>query len=162
TSACPTPAFYPYLAPGRIEAAWKAKRSFLNMSPPPMLLAASEWTETFAKSVLGPELEPVVHRIDLPFPAQVFRPRRREELRRSLGLPEADLLIMFAAVVSDNPQKGMDDVLGALRALARPGIGFVIIGRIDDPTALRLPNLFAPGSIADESRLADWFAACDL
>jgi glycosyltransferase involved in cell wall biosynthesis len=162
TSACPTPTFYPYLAPNRIEGAWSGKRAFLSMSPAPILLANSHWTEHFAKSVLGPELAHIVHRIHLPFPAQVFRPRQRQMLRRSLGLSETDILIMFAAVVSDNPQKGLGDVLATLKTLAGPGIGFVVIGRIDDPAALHLPNLCAPGPIADEDRLAEWFAACDL
>ena len=162
TSACPTPTHYPYLAPDRIEAAWEGKRAFLQSDPPPLLLANSHWAAAFTRLVVGPALGAIVQRIDLAFPTQVFRPHDRAEARAALGLPADDVLIMFAAANADDPRKGFLDVLPSLHAVARPGVGFVVIGRVDHPERLDLPNLFAPGPIADEQRLALWFAACDL
>ncbi|TXM82603.1 glycosyltransferase, partial [Methylobacterium sp. WL122] len=34
--------------------------------------------------------------------------------------------------------------------------------RLDHPARLALPNLFAPGLVADEAQLAVWYGACDL
>lgn len=162
TSACPTPTHYPYLAPNRIEAAWEGKRAFLRSDPPPLLLANSHWAAAFIRTVVGSALGAIVRRIDLAFPTQVFRPHDRAEARAALGLPKDDVLIMFAAANADDPRKGFLDMLPSLHAVARPGVGFVVIGRIDHPERLDLPNLFAPGPIANEGRLALWFAACDL
>lgn len=163
TSDCPTPTHYPYLAPARIEPAWKAKRAFLTEDKPaPLLLANSDWSADYARQVLGPAFTGRVGQIALPFPVQVFRPQPKTALRRRLGLPLDDVLVMFASVVSDTPQKGFGDIRAALASVAGPGVGFVVIGRVDDPAALDLPNLFTPGPIAEEQVLADWFAACDL
>jgi glycosyltransferase involved in cell wall biosynthesis len=103
-----------------------------------------------------------VEPIRLAFPTAVFRPNDRAELRRRLGLPPDDVLILISAVIVDGPDKGFDDLRAALQAVARPGVGVVAIGRLDDPARLGLANLFAPGLIADEDTLAAWYGACDL
>jgi hypothetical protein len=65
-------------------------------------------------------------------------------------------------VIVDGPDKGFADLRSALRAVARPGVGVVAIGRLDDPASLGIDPLFAPGLIADEETLAAWYGACDL
>ena len=159
TAACPTPTHYPYLARRHIADAYAGKRAFLAMDPPPLLLANSRWTEGFVAGLVGAG---AVRAIDLPFPTQVFRPMDRAALRGRLGLPQDDVLILFIAVNADNPQKGLADIRHALLSLAGPGVGFVVVGRVDDEAALGLPNLVAPGPIDSETALAEWFAACDL
>ncbi len=104
----------------------------------------------------------VAERIQLAFPTATFRPGDRAALRRRLGLPAGDVLILISAVIVDGPDKGFSDLRAALQAVARPGVGVVAIGRLDDPARLGLPNLFAPGLIADEDTLAAWYGACDL
>ncbi|WP_147045322.1 glycosyltransferase [Methylobacterium gnaphalii] len=154
---CPTPAEYPQLAPGRIAGAFAAKRQALHA---PLLLANSDWTRARTQALApgGTSIAP----IRLAFPTGVFRPRDRAALRRGLGLPEHDILVLFAAVIADAPDKGFDDLVATIARVARPGIGFVAIGRLDDPSVFGLPGLHVPGPIGDEETLAQWYAACDV
>lgn len=157
---CPTPDFYPQLAPDRIAGAFADKRRLLSGPQAPLLLANSHWTEAEARR-LAPAGTPIA-RVDLAFPSDVFRPGDKAALRRRLGLPPDDVLILFAAVIADQADKGAGDLAAALAQVARPGVGFVALGRIDDPGAFPLPGLVAPGPIADEAELAAWYGACDL
>ncbi|WP_375461791.1 glycosyltransferase [uncultured Enterovirga sp.] len=157
---CPTPDLYPQLQPARIASVFRDKRRFLATTPAPLLLANSAWTEERARH-LAPEGSRIA-RIDLAFPTQVFRPGDKRELRRRLGLSETDFLILFGAVIADQPSKGGVDLAASLAQVAAPGIGFVAIGRIDDPAAFPLPNLVLAGPVGDEADLAAWYGACDL
>ena len=159
-AACPTPDEYPQLARRRIAGTHAAKRAVLARPDGPILLANSAWTaaRTAALAPPGTKVAPLA----LAFPTNVFRPGERPALRRALGLPVNDLLILVSAVVLDGPDKNVGDLAEALRRVAGPGIGFVAIGRLDHPARLALPNLFAPGLVADEAQLAAWYCACDL
>lgn len=154
---CPTPAEYPQLAPDRIAGAFAEKRQALSA---PLLLANSDWTEARARALApnGTAIAPV----QLAFPTGVFRPRDRATLRRELGLPESDVLVLFAAVIADAPDKGFDDLVATIARVARPGVGFVAVGRLDNPAVFGLSSLHAPGLIGDEETLARWYAACDV
>ena len=159
-SECPGPDEYPALAPGRIAGMHARKRAVLAGPTGPWLLANSDWTLARARELAPPGA--VTERIRLAFPTAAFRPGDRAALRRRLGLPESDVLILVSSVIVDGPDKGFSDLRAALQAVARPGVGVVAIGRLDDPARLGLPNLFAPGLIADEETLAAWYGACDL
>ena len=159
-AACPTPDEYPQLGRGRIAGMHAAKRAVLARPNGPILLANSAWTGARAAALAPPGT--VVAPLALAFPTNVFRPGDRTALRRALGLPADDLLILVSAVVLDGPDKSVGDLAEALRRVAGPGVGFVAIGRLDDPVRLALPNLFAPGLVADEASLAAWYGACDL
>lgn len=154
---CPTPTEYPQLGPDRIAGAFAEKRRALAA---PLLLANSAWTEARARA-LAPDATAIA-RIQLAFPTGVFRPRDRTVLRQKLGLPERDVLILFASVIADAPDKGFADLVDTMKRVARPGVGFVAVGRLDDPGVFGLGNLHAPGPIGDEETLADWYAACDV
>ena len=156
---CPSPTEYPQLAPERIADAFKGKHAALAAAKAPLLLANSDWTEHRARA-LAPEAQ--VARIALAFPTGVFRPRDRAALRRELGLPPDDVLILFAAVIADAPDKGFDDLVATMARVARPGVGFVAVGRLDNPGVFGLSNLHSPGLIGDEDTLARWYAACDI
>ncbi|MCI9882123.1 MULTISPECIES: glycosyltransferase [Methylobacterium] len=157
---CPTPDAYPQLASRRIADIFAEKRAVLAGPDGPVLLAASEWTEAAARA-LAPR-GTAVARIDLAFPTGVFRPQPREALRRTLGLPLDETLVLFAAVIADAPGKGTAELTETFRRIARPGLRFVAVGRLDDPASLGIPNLIAAGSIVDEETLAAWYGACDL
>jgi glycosyltransferase involved in cell wall biosynthesis len=159
-AACPGPDEYPQLAPGRIAGMHARKRAALAGPAGPWLLANSDWTLARARDFAPPGA--VAEPIRLAFPTAVFRPGDRAALRRRLGLPPDDVLILISAVIVDGPDKGFDDLRSALQAVARPGVGVVAIGRLDDPARLGIANLFAPGLIADEETLAAWYGACDL
>ncbi|WP_457104801.1 glycosyltransferase [Methylobacterium sp. P5_C11] len=159
-AACPSPDEYPQLAPDRIAGMHGRKRAVLAAPSGPWLLANSAWTLARARELAPPgtAAEP----IRLAFPTAVFRPGDRAVLRRQLGLPPDDVLILVSSVIVDGPDKGFPDLREALRDVAGPGVGVVAIGRLDDPARLGVANLFAPGLIADEETLAAWYGACDL
>ncbi len=159
-AACPGPDEYPQLAPGRIAGMHTRKRATLAGPAGPWLLANSDWTLARARALAPPGS--VAEPIRLAFPTAVFRPGDRGALRRRLRLPPDDVLILISAVIVDGPDKGFHDLRTALKAVARPGVGFVAVGRLDDPARLGIDNLFAPGLIADEDTLAAWYGACDL
>ncbi|HEV7439615.1 MAG TPA: glycosyltransferase [Methylobacterium sp.] len=159
-AGCPTPDQYPELAPSRIGAVHAAKRRLLAGARAPLLLANSAWTAQQAR-IYAPAGTDIAE-ITLAFPSGVFRPGDRGALRRKLGLPEGDCLILFSSVIVDASDKGFTDLVAVLRSVAGPGVGFVGVGRLDDPGRLGLPNLFAPGLVADEAGLAEWYGACDL
>ena len=159
-AACPTPDVYPQLGRRRIRRMHQDKRAVLGRPDGPILLANSAWTAARAAALAPPGA--VVAPVALAFPTNVFQPADRTALRRSLGLPADDLLVLVSAVVLDGPDKNVGDLAEALRRVAGPGVGFVAIGRLDQPGRLALPNLFAPGLVADEARLAAWYGACDL
>lgn len=157
---CPSPTEYPHLAPRRIAAAHAEKQDILGRRKAPLLLANSDWTAERARD-LAPD-NAKIGQIRLAFPTGVFRPQDRTAMRRRLGLPADDVLVMVSAVITDAPDKGFADLVATMAKVARPGIGFVAIGRLDDPSVFGLANLHAPGPIADEARLAEWYAACDI
>lgn len=159
-AACPGPNEYPQLAPGRIAGMHVRKRAVLAAPAAPWLLANSDWTLARAGELAPTGADPEI--IRLAFPTGVFRPGDRAALRRRLGLPADDVLILVSSVIVDGPDKGFSDLRTALQAVARPGVGFVAVGRFDDPGRLALDNLFAPGLVADEDALAAWYGACDL
>ncbi|MCJ2086844.1 glycosyltransferase [Methylobacterium sp. E-005] len=159
-AACPGPDEYPQLAPRRIAGMHARKRATLSGPAGPWLLANSDWTLARARDLAPPGT--AADSIRLAFPTAVFRPGDRAALRRRLELPANDVLILISAVIVDGPDKGFDDLRAALHAVARPGVGVVAIGRLDDPARLGIANLFAPGLIADEDTLAAWYGACDL
>jgi len=159
-ASCPTPDEYPPLAPRRIAGMHARKRAVLAAPEGPLLLANSAWTRARSEA-LAPA--PAATRpVSLAFPTGIFRPGDKAALRRRLGLPEGDVLILVSSVIVDGPDKGFADLRDALRAVARPGVGVVAIGRLDDPSKFGLDTLFAPGLIASEDELAAWYGACDF
>ncbi|WP_449410955.1 glycosyltransferase [Methylobacterium komagatae] len=159
-ATCPTPDEYPPLAPNRIAGMHRRKRAVLGAEAGPLLLANSAWTR--ARSEALAPASAVTRPVSLAFPTGIFRPGDKAALRRRLGLPEGDVLILVSSVIVDGPDKGFADLRDALRAVARPGVGVVAIGRLDDPAKLGIGNLVAPGLIASEEQLAAWYGACDL
>lgn len=159
-SACPGPDEYPQLAPRRIAGMHARKRAVIAAPSAPWLLANSDWTLARARDLAPAGANP--DKISLAFPTGVFRPGDRAALRRRLGLPADDVLVLISSVIVDGPDKGFLDLKAALQAVAGPGVGFVAVGRLDDPGRLGLDDLFAPGLVADEEDLAAWYGACDL
>jgi glycosyltransferase involved in cell wall biosynthesis len=157
---CPRPDVYPELAPSRIADAYGRKRALLASSAGPILLANSRWTAERARQ-LAPE-QTAIETINLAFPTQVFQPADRTALRRRLGLPVDDVLIIVCSVILGALGKGSQAAIDLARRVVQPGVGVVAIGRIDDGSAFRFPGLYAPGPITDEAELAAWFGACDI
>lgn len=157
---CPSPDQYPQLGRRRIAGIHARKRAVLARGERLLLLANSDWTLGRAKALAPPGAVSAPLRLALP--TGVFRPQDRAALRRALGLPPDDVLVVFGAVIADAPEKGFADLAATLQACARPGVGFVALGRLDDPAALGVANLHLAGPVADEGRLAQWMAACDI
>ncbi|MBE7196502.1 MAG: glycosyltransferase [Parafilimonas terrae] len=159
-AACPGPDEYPQLAPRRIAGMHARKRGVLAQPNGPILLANSAWTRERSEALAPAPVE--TRPVSLAFPTGIFRPGDRRALRRRLGLPEGDVLILVSSVIVDGPDKGFADLQTALQAVARPGVGVVAIGRLDDPSRFGIANLHAPGLIGSEEELAAWYGACDL
>uniref|UniRef100_UPI0035C9ADBF glycosyltransferase n=1 Tax=uncultured Methylobacterium sp. TaxID=157278 RepID=UPI0035C9ADBF len=157
---CPSPDQYPQLSPSRIARAYADKQDVLGGSIAPLLLANSAWTALAAHELAPPGTD--IAEIALAFPTGVFQPGDRATLRQRLGLPEGDVIVMFGAVIVDAPGKGFADLSAALRKVARHGISFVAVGRLDDPSVFGLSTLISTGPIGDEATLADWYGACDV
>lgn len=157
---CPSSDQYPQLSPRRIAQTYADKQDVLSGPAAPVLLANSAWTALTARELAPPGTD--ITEIALAFPTGVFRPGDRAALRQRLGLPQDDLIVMFGAVIVDAPGKGFADLSAALRQIARPGITFVAVGRLDDPSVFGLAGLISIGPIGNEAVLADWYGACDV
>jgi len=126
-------------------------------------VAPSRWlAETATKSSL---LSPFPARV-LPngFPTDVFVPSaKREEVRRSYGVPEGAKVVLFGADTLIVKRKGFIYLLQALSRMAGKNIHFAFFGNLPDDV---LPGLNLPlirlGYVQEESALAALYSMADL
>lgn len=100
------------------------------------IVPVSEWMRgEMSRSFLRDYPFQVIHNgID----TETFRPYTNgEEVRRRLGLPEGQKIILGLASIW-SPEKGLDDLIGMSRML-RPDESIVLVG-VDPATARRLPE----------------------
>jgi glycosyltransferase involved in cell wall biosynthesis len=124
-----------------------------------VITAPSQWLlDLSAQSRITSRFRHV--RIDNPtFAAQSRRPTA--ELRRELGLPLDDKIVVFIADNLRNPRKGVELLFAAARTLqARGRVHFVGLGQRTDAPA-DVPITFA-GNVSDEARLARYLQCADV
>ena len=96
---------------------------------------------------------------DLPAPEAGVDPgQTRAATRRSLGVGEADLLVLFTG--SGWERKGLPTAVDALRLLANPALHLVVAGRGKGQRKLEGPQVHFPGATSDLAALyeaADFF-----
>ncbi len=95
------------------------------------------------------------------FDTSVFHPQDRSSAREVLGWPQDRRIILFNALDVDNPRKGLQYLLPALRALGRDDVQLVCVGG----NAAALPadlGVLATGYLTDPSTIASTYAAADI
>jgi glycosyltransferase involved in cell wall biosynthesis len=94
------------------------------------------------------------------FDTSVFRPQERRAAREALGLPQDGRIVLFNALDVDNPRKGMQFLVPALRALGRSDVRLVCVGG----SVAALPadlGVHATGYLTDPTVIARTYAAAD-
>jgi hypothetical protein len=102
-----------------------------------------------------------VMKVTPAFPTHQFRPRDRTALRRRLGLPETDKIILVGPA-SVEKQRGGGELAELKRAFGgERGITLLLGGSSNDQTC-GLPNAISTGSIENDDVKADWVGAADI
>lgn len=94
----------------------------------------------------------------------IFRPPR-EQARRALGIDEGRPVVMIAAQGLDDPRKGMDFALTALRKIDVPGLLVLVAGSGEESVlseALHRHEVRWLGFVDTRADMAEAFAASDL
>ena len=125
-------------------------------------IAPSSWMADIALSsgMLQARPEVVPNGVD----TDIFRPMVRAEVRRSLGLPVDERIVLLTSAALDDPRKGTALALGTLQKLDGPRPLLLVVGNRDDKlaaTASRL-EIRATGFIVEAEQLAMHYAAADL
>jgi glycosyltransferase involved in cell wall biosynthesis len=97
---------------------------------------------------------------------EMFKPRPKPELRKSLGLPENAVCVLFGADNANERRKGFGYLIQALQlSSARPrqrAMVLVCLGHPNAATAdVGLP-VINTGYITVDEQISNWYAACDL
>jgi glycosyltransferase involved in cell wall biosynthesis len=159
-AACPTWGQYPALPPGRVAAAWEARRRAIAAAPRLAGVAPSRWIQGLALAGMwaGRRVAHIPHGLDLG----VYRPAERAAARRALGLPADGPLALVAMPHLADPRKGA----GLLRSLAAaPGprpLRLITMGAGSLPAVGDGVQLLPLGFVADEARRAMAYSAADL
>jgi len=111
---CPYPKVYPAMRFDTSRLEWHLKRRVLTPTLAGVFVL-SRWMETVVKASFLGNLP--VHRIPSGLDTEVYRPYDKSACRQLLGIPEAQFVLMFAAMNVTDPRKGSDLLIAALRAL---------------------------------------------
>ena len=138
---------------------WRAKsRALANMRP--VIVSPSTWLAGCARSssLLGSaEIHTIPHGLDL----EVFRPSAPEAARAALSLPPDRPLVAFGAMAAlTDWNKGADLLIEALNRLDSDA-DCLIFGSDSAPDGLSR-KAYAAGTLSDEQRIAQVYAAADV
>ena len=127
-------------------------------------VSPSRWLQKQAKSSIlqNHDVRLIPYGIDM----EIFSPANKAEIRRKLGLPLDQRIVMFAAHGGLNdPRKGGRFLIEALQKIHSqyPKLTLLTIGSIDPSIAQQLPlkGIHLP-FISDQGRLADYYRAADI
>lgn len=148
--------------PAKAERYWRYKHDAVKALPAGRLtlVAPSHWLAAHARaSAMFSGRACAV--IPNGFNTAVFRPQDRRAARDAMGWPQDRRIVLFNAADADNPRKGMQLLIPALRKLHRPNLQLVCVGG----GAALLPEdmpAVATGYLTDPAAIARTFAAADL
>lgn len=157
---CPTPRQYPPLARWRIPGAWRAKRRLLAAPGALVGVAPSRWlaSEAAASGWRGRRVEVIPYGLLL----DEWRPHPQAAAREALQVPRGAPVVLLVASELDDPRKGIDLALEALRLVRARPLTLLAMGappvRLDIP-GIRVVNLGPISSVAVQT-LA--YSASDL
>lgn len=161
---CPTTHEYVELGIDTTAFLWRQKdRLYADCDI--TVVAPSSWTERLAREspLLG---RFPVHRIPNGLDVETFHPMSRETACEALGYdPAIRRLIFVAHGLDDNPRKGGDALMEALRQMGpRPGVELLLAGvggESWEHAGLPIP-VRRVGYIRDDKRMAMIYAAADI
>lgn len=111
---CPDLNAYPRVARDATHIEWKLKNWAYRHSEM-VVTAPSRWLcDVAAQSILG---RFPIHFVPNAVDGEIYAPQDQVACRTSLGLPQERFIIMFAAATLDDPRKGGDLLLQAIRML---------------------------------------------
>ncbi|TXI79586.1 MAG: glycosyltransferase [Flavobacteriales bacterium] len=141
---------------------WRYKHDAVKDLPSERLklVAPSRWLASHAESSAmfrGRRCQVIPNGFD----TTVFRPQDRGAAREAMGLPRNGHVVLFNALQVDDPRKGMQYLVPALRALDRGEVRLVCVGGGANalPADLRV---HATGYLTDPTALARTYAAADV
>lgn len=148
--------------PRKAARYWHYKHDAVKDLPPGRLklVAPSRWLAAHAESSAmfrGRGCAVVPNGFD----TIVFRPQDRRGAREALGLPHDERIVLFNALDVDNPRKGMQFLVPALRALVRSHVRLVCVGGSADKLPADL-GVHATGYLTDPNAIARTYAAADV
>lgn len=160
---CPDLGGYPAL-PRDTTASLFRQKNRLYEGLPVTVVATSSWTEACARQspLLGRFR---IVRVPNGLDGDVFRPLPQGEARAALGLDPSRPAILFAAhILDDNPRKGGNLLIEALRRSTIGADGLLVLvgeggGSWEGQTPCRLVRL---GFQSDPRRMASIYAAADV
>lgn len=160
---CPDLGTYPPIGRDTTTRLWQYKRRYYDQCDI-TVIAPSSWTETAARQ--SPLLAGrTVHRVPNGIDHTVFAPRGRHEARSRLGIADGRKAILFSAHIAfDNPRKGSDLLLEALRIIGHRNDAFLLVaGRNAEGWRNQVPIDVVPlGYVKGDERLADVYSAADV
>lgn len=148
--------------PRKAERYWRYKYDALRSVPQERLklVAPSRWLADHAESSAmfkGRGCAVIPNGFD----TAVFRLQERAAARMAWGWAQDRRIVLFNALDVDNPRKGMQFLLPALRKLGRNDVQLVCVGGNADALPADL-GVLATGYLTDPAAIARTFAAADL
>lgn len=160
---CPDLVTYPPIGIDTTAMLWRRKQAIYRRCDI-TVIAPSSWTEEAARrSPLF--VGRTVHRVPNGIEQAVFHPRDRAQARAALGIDDDRQAILFAAHVAfDNPRKGSDLLLEALRQMGpRDDTVLLVAGQQAERWIGQVPlDVVSLGYLESDEALATAYAAADL
>lgn len=136
------------------------KRHLLHKSPI-VPIFPSEWLAGEAKKVLEFRIPPVV--ISNYVDTNIFKPLDREEIRRILGLPLNQFIVLLTATSLSEPRKGTRFAIEALKQMTpRPFILAVGKFEVNPLSYFQGVDFLSTGYIYNDQLLSQYYAAADV
>lgn len=128
-AACPTALQYPVVPPNTIAPAWKERQRLLSDCPQLAAVTPSHWLAREAQRGLWAK-----HRVEViqnGLPLTLYRPVKRAEARRTLGIATQGWTLLFAAQNLADPRKGWPLLKAALTYVRQRPITLLTLGNDD-------------------------------
>jgi glycosyltransferase involved in cell wall biosynthesis len=135
------------------------KRAYFDSRPRAQLVANSQFTANYAKSILNRDVE-VIH---YGLPLEILSPIDKGSARKALQLPEHDFVVGFIADVRGDKLKGFAVLSRALERIRSDRMHAVAIGEGDaGASQIGTTKIRFYGRVANPALLAILYSAADV